>query len=164
MQIFTLGNECLRQKALPVKKIGPEYLKIAEELINLLHEREGIGLAGPQVGLLERIFVIHVAGDVPRVFINPSIIETSQELLKFEEGCLSIPGIYTDVVRPGTVKIQAWNEGGRPFTLEADGIAARVILHEYDHLEGILFIDRIPEQKRNRILAKIEKALNRQKA
>jgi len=105
MQIFTLGNECLKQKALPVEKIGPEYRKIAEELVNTLHEKEGIGLAGPQVGLLERIFVIHVAGDIPRIFINPSIIETSQELLKFEEGCLSIPGIYTDVIRPGTVKI-----------------------------------------------------------
>ena len=159
MQIFTLGNECLRQKALPVKNIGPEYERIAEELINTLHERDGVGLAGPQVGLLERIFAIHVKGDVPRIFINPSIIETSQETLKYEEGCLSIPGIYTDVIRPQSVKIQAWNEKGRPFTLEASGLMARVILHEYDHLEGVLFIDRISERKKNRILAKIEKTL-----
>jgi len=163
MQILTLGNEFLRQKALPVKDIGPEYEKIAEELINTLHEKDGIGLAGPQVGLLERIFVIHIKGDVPRIFINPSIIETSQELEKFEEGCLSIPGIYTDVVRPDSVKIQAWNEKGRPFTIEASGIAARVILHEYDHLEGVLFIDRLSEQKRNRVIAKFEKASGRQK-
>jgi peptide deformylase len=85
-------------------------------------------------------------------------LETSQELVKYEEGCLSIPGIYADVVRPKTVKIQAWNEKGRPFTLEADGILARVILHEFDHLEGILFIDRLPEQKRKRILDKLAKA------
>jgi len=162
MQILTFGNECLRQKALPINKIGPEYLGISEELITTLHAGQGIGLAGPQVGLMERIFAVHVEGDVPRIFINPSIIETSQEILKFEEGCLSIPGIYTDVVRPRAVKIQAWNEKGRPFTLEASGLLARVILHEYDHLEGILFIDRISEQKKNRILAKIEKNSSKQ--
>jgi len=157
MQILTLGNECLKQKALPVKIIGPEYLEISEELVKTLHAGQGIGLAGPQVGLMERIFAIHVEGDIPRIFINPSIIETSHETLKYEEGCLSVPGIYTDVIRPRSVKIQAWNEKGRPFTLEASGLVARVILHEYDHLEGILFLDRISEQKKNRILAKIEK-------
>jgi len=157
MQILTLGNECLRQKALPVNKIGPEYVNIAKELIDTLHAGDGIGLAGPQVGLLERIFTVHVGDYDPLVFINPSIIETSQETLNYEEGCLSIPGIYTDVIRPRTVIIQAWNEKGRPFTLEAGGLMARVILHEYDHLEGVLFIDRISEQKRMRILAKIEK-------
>ena len=152
----------LRQKTSPVKNIGPEYLKIAEDLINALHAGKGIGLAGPQVGLPERIFAVHIEGDVPRIFINPSIIETSQETMKFEEGCLSVPGIYTDVVRPRSVKIQAWNEKGKPFIMEASGIAARVILHEYDHLDGILFIDRISEQKRNRILAKIEKGALKQ--
>ena len=157
MQILTLGNECLRQKALPVEKIGPEYVKLAKQLIETLHAGDGIGLAGPQVGILERIFAIHLGDGDPLIFINPSIIETSQEILKYEEGCLSIPGIYTDVLRPRAVKVQAWNEKGRPFTMEANGLLARAILHEYDHLEGILFIDRIPEQKRNRILAKIEK-------
>ena len=130
MRILTLGNDLLRQKAQPVKNIGPEYLKISEELIDALHAQKGIGLAGPQVGLMERIFAVHVEDDIPRIFINPSIIETSQETEKYEEGCLSIPGIYSDVVRPSTVKIQAWNEKGRPFTVEASGIIARVILHE----------------------------------
>jgi peptide deformylase len=161
MEILLLGNETLKQKAEPIKHIGPEYIKIAEDLLSALHRGKGIGLAGPQVGLLERIFAIHVEGDEPRIFINPSIIETSQELQKYEEGCLSIPGIYADVVRPESVKVQAWNEKGRPFTMEASGILARVILHELDHLEGILFIDRLSEQKRNRILAKMEKTAMR---
>jgi peptide deformylase len=164
MHILTLGDDGLRVKASPIKKIGPEYIKIAAELIETLHAGKGIGLAGPQVGLEERIFAVHVEGDVPRIFINPSIIETSQETVKFEEGCLSVPGIYTNVIRSKAVKVQAWNEKGRPFTLEAEGILARVILHEYDHLDGILFIDRIPEQKKNRILAKIEKAAQKKKA
>ena len=155
MEILTLGNELLRQKAAPVKKIGPEYAKIAGELVENLHVGRGVGLAGPQVGLLERIFAVHIKGDEPRIFINPSIIETSPETVKYEEGCLSIPGIFAEVTRPRRVKIQAWNEKGRPFTLAADGVLARVILHEYDHLEGILFIDRLSEPKRNRILAKM---------
>jgi peptide deformylase len=161
MEIVTLENEKLRQKSEPVKDIDGEIQKTAEEMIGALREGRGVGLAGPQVGLMRRIFVVHIDGDQPRVFINPSIIGTSQETVKYEEGCLSIPGVWADVVRPKSVRVQAWNEKGRPFNLDADGILARVILHEYDHLEGLLFIDRLSVPKRNRILAKIEK---RQKA
>jgi peptide deformylase len=158
MNILTLGNELLRQKAAPVKHIGPEYKHIAEELIKALHEGGGIGLAGPQVGIMARIFAVHIEGDEPRIFINPSILETSQDLVKYEEGCLSLPGQYAEVIRPESIKIQAWNEKGRPFTLESSGLLARVILHENDHLDGVLFIDRISETKRERIIAKLEKA------
>ena len=157
MEILILGNELLRQKAAPIKKINGGYEKIAAEMIDALHRGKGIGLAGPQVGLMERIFVIHIEGDVPRVFINPSIIGTSQDMVKYEEGCLSLPGIWADVQRPSAVRVQAWNEKGRPFTLEAGGILARVIQHEQDHLEGVLFIDRLSEPKRNRVLAKFKK-------
>jgi peptide deformylase len=158
MQILTLGNDFLKQKAVPVKKIGPEYAEIAQNFFNFLQAEQAIGIAGPQIGIGERIFAVHVQGDIPRFFINPSIIETSEETQKFEEGCLSIPKLYCDVSRPKRIKVQAWNETGRPFTIEAEGLLARVILHEYDHLEGILFIDRIPEQKKKRILTKFEKA------
>ena len=157
MEILQLGNELLHKKAEAVKNIGPEYQQIAADLIQALHDGKGIGLAGPQIGRMERIFAVHIEGDTPRVFINPSIIETSPEMVKYEEGCLSIPGLYADVVRPQAIKIQAWNENGRPFILEVTGLLARVILHEYDHLEGMLFIDRIPEQRRERLVAKYEK-------
>jgi peptide deformylase len=157
MEILLLGNETLKRKALPVKRFTAETTKIAEEMIDLMHAGKGVGLAGPQIGLIERIFVTHVDRDEPRVFINPSILETSEKTVAYEEGCLSIPGVYADVTRAERVKVQAWNERGKAFTIETEGILARVILHEYDHLEGTLFIDRLPEVKRSRVLAKYEK-------
>jgi peptide deformylase len=157
MQIITIGSDLLRQKAAKITKIDVELGKTAQQMLTLLHEGKGVGLAGPQVGLLKRIFVVHVEKDIPRVFINPSIVEASPETVKYEEGCLSIPGVWADVVRPKLVKVQAWNERGRPFTIEAEGILARVILHEYDHLEGMLFIDHLSESKQKRIIAKLQK-------
>lgn len=132
-------------------------MAFAKDLIDSMHLGKGVGLAAPQVGVLDRVFVVHIDGDVPRVFINPSIIETSSELSEYEEGCLSIPGMYAQVIRPAYVKVQAWNERGRPFNLTAEGFLARVIQHEYDHLEGVLFIDRLSEPKRNRIITIYEK-------
>jgi peptide deformylase len=151
------SDTTLRQKADPVKNINDDLRKTAAEMLASMHKEKGVGLAGPQIGLLKRIFVTHAEGDVPRVFINPTIIWTSQEQVKYEEGCLSVPGIWADVIRPGSVKIQAWNENGKAFTLEASGMLARVIQHEYDHLEGILFIDRLPDVKREKVLAKLQK-------
>ena len=160
MEIFTLGSDVLHQKVAPVENIKDESHKwdeVLQGMFDALKKGKGIGLAGPQVGLMRQIFVTNVDGDVPRVFINPSIIETSQETVKYEEGCLSVPGVYADVIRPKTVKVQAWNEKGRSYTLEAGGLLARVILHEYDHLEGILFIDRLSEPKRKKIIDKFAK-------
>ena len=160
MDILTVGHDLLRQKAAPVENIKKESRKWAEiiqGMFEALRKGKGVGLAGPQIGLMQQIFVVHIEGDTTRVFINPSILETSQETSKYEEGCLSVPGIWADVIRPKSIKIQAWNENGRAFTLETSGILARVILHEYDHLEGVLFIDRLSEPKRKRVLDKIAK-------
>ena len=165
-KILILGDETLRQKAEAVPGLDSrdrrgydeaKWSAAAQDMLTALQDGKGVGLAGPQIGLPNRIFVTNVQNDMPRVFINPSIIGTSQETAKYEEGCLSIPGTWADVIRPKTVKVQAWNEKGRSFTLEAGGILARVILHEYDHLEGVLFIDRLSEVKRKRILDKIAK-------
>jgi peptide deformylase len=126
-------------------------------MLEVIKRDKGIGIAGPQIGIMKHIFVVHVDGDEERVFINPSILETSHETCKYEEGCLSVPGIYAQVVRCEKIKIQAWNEKGRPFTLEANGLLARVIQHEYDHIEGILFLDHLPEKKREKLIEKYEK-------
>jgi peptide deformylase len=158
MQIITLGNEMLRRKADKIGKVDGEIEETAKQMLEILKRDKGVGLAGPQIGFMKRIFVTHVEGDIERVYINPSILETSHKTVKFEEGCLSVPGIYANVNRAEAVKIQAWNEKGKPFTLETTGLLARVIQHEYDHLEGVIFLDYLPETKRNKLLAKYEKS------
>jgi peptide deformylase len=157
MDIVTLGNEILRQKALPIEEINEEIVQLAASMIARLDPKEGIGLAAPQVGVNKRIFIVHIEDDEPRVFINPSIINTSEDEVMYEEGCLSIPGVWADVKRPAVIQVQAWNEKGKAFKVEASGIMARVIQHEYDHLEGVLFVDRLPELKREQLLSKYEK-------
>lgn len=152
LDIVTYGNEILAQKAEPVKEFTPELAAFVEELYDTMVKGHGVGLAANQVGKLLRIFVTGVDGDKQRVFINPEIIATSPEEADYEEGCLSLPGLYTHVTRPAAVKIQAWNEKGRPFTFETDGFLARVILHENDHLNGVLFIDRLTAARRERAL------------
>jgi peptide deformylase len=159
MRILTLGNELLRQKAEKIERIDNEIKDAAKQMLEIIKQDKGVGIAGPQIGLMKRIFVVHIDGDEERIFINPSILETSQETVKYEEGCLSVPGVYVDIVRSESVKIQAWNEKGKPFTMEASGLLARVIQHEYDHLEGVLFLDRLSELKKNRLIEKYEKSL-----
>jgi peptide deformylase len=152
LDIVTYGNEILGKKAESVKDIDEEIRDLAKGMLETLSGK-GVGLAGPQVASPLRIFVTDVDDDKPRVFINPEIVLTSQELVTIEEGCLSLPRLYLDVTRPEFVRVQAWNEKGRPFTVETDGLLARVIQHEYDHLDGVLFIDRLKGGKRDRALA-----------
>ena len=142
LEITKLGEEILRQKAEPVPEVNDEIRKLAEDMFETMIEYEGVGLAAPQIGKNIRMFVLIADDDVKRVFINPQIIKTSEEVGEYEEGCLSIPQVYESITRPLGVTVQAINEKGRPFTLEADGLLARIIQHEYDHLDGILYIDR----------------------
>jgi peptide deformylase len=152
LDIVTYGDEMLVRKAEPVKDMDDSIRELAKGMLETLSGK-GVGLAAPQVASPLRVFVTDVEGDKPRIFINPEIVLTSQELVTVEEGCLSLPRLYLDVVRPEFVRVQAWNEKGRPFTVETGGFLARVIQHEYDHLEGILFVDRLKGGKRERALA-----------
>lgn len=135
-----------------VGSITPELAELAGQMIEALDMAHGIGLAGPQVGVLERFFVVRVADDEPRVFINPRITESSLDRFDYEEGCLSIPGVYAMVSRPTVITVSAWDATGTAFTLRADGLLGRVIQHEYDHLNGVLFLDHLPERRRERLM------------
>jgi peptide deformylase len=157
MNVLHLGNETLRQKAVPVEEITDEIRALVSEMFDTMEKEEGVGLAAPQVDRSIRLFVVKADDGVKRVFINPQIIATSQETCGYEEGCLSIPKFYEEVIRPERVTVQAKNENGRRFTLEAEGFLARVIQHEYDHLDGILFIDRIAPDKKEKIEQKFLK-------
>ena len=142
LDVVKLGEDILRQKAEPVAEVNDEIRQLAEDMFETMIEADGVGLAAPQIGKSIRMFVVIADDDVRRVFINPQIIKTSQETGEYDEGCLSIPQVYETIVRPVAVTVQALNENGKPFTLEADGLLARIIQHEYDHLDGILYIDR----------------------
>lgn len=157
IRITKLGEEILRERAEPVAEINDEIRSLAEEMFEAMIAANGVGLAGPQVGRKIRMFVVIADDDVRRVFINPQIVSTSEELCDYEEGCLSIPQVWESIRRPARVTVQAFNERGRPFTLEADGLLARVIQHEYDHLEGILFIDRGDKEFAERTAAQFQK-------
>ena len=142
LDVVKLGQDILREKSEPIPEVTDEIRTLAEDMFETMIATDGVGLAGPQIGKNIRIFVAIADDDVRRVFINPQIIKTSEELSDYDEGCLSIPQVYETIRRPAKVTVQAINEHGNPFTLEADGLLARIIQHEYDHLEGILFIDR----------------------
>ena len=157
LEILTLGSEVLRKKCATIAAFDKKLEDLAYSMIESMHAKDGIGLAGPQVGVEKRIFVCHVQGDEARIFINPEIIGTSLEMSPYEEGCLSIPGVYSEIMRPSSITVQAWNLNGRPFKLEAEGILARVIQHEMDHLKGVLFIDHLTEKKRQRVVSQYDK-------
>jgi peptide deformylase len=157
MRILTLGNETLREKSLPVKNIDGETDKLLAVMFEMLDKHKGVGLSAIQIGVPLRLFITKIGNDTRRVFINPSIIKTSEELADYEEGCLSVPGIWGKIMRPKMIRVQAWNEKGKPFTIDDDGILSRVIQHEYDHLDGALFIDKLSEVKREQLLKKYER-------
>ena len=157
LEVTKLGEEILRKKAEPVEEITDETRKLAEDMFETMEANNGVGLACPQIGLSKRMFVLTADDDIRRVFINPQIIKTSEELSDYDEGCLSIPQVYETITRPEKVTVQAYNEKGKPFTLEADGLLARIIQHEYDHLEGIVFIDRGDEEFAKKTISQFEK-------
>jgi peptide deformylase len=163
MEIVRLGNDVLRQKAQPVGVIDDSIRALIDEMFVAMDAERGVGLAAPQVGKLIRLFVITAEDGVRRVFINPHIIASSDELVSREEGCLSLPGIYGNIVRPKKVTVHALNEQGKKFIIEADGVLSRAIQHENDHLDGVLFIDRADEAFRTEAIELFNKREARKK-
>lgn len=148
-------DEALRKKSEPVREFDARLSALAAEMIAILDSVEGSGLAAVQIGVPKRLFVLHMEKEEPRVFVNPTVVRTSPAKAVCEEGCLSFHSIFTKVNRPRSVHVQAWDEKGKPFRLEADGWLARAILHECEHLDGIVYIDHLTEGKRKRVLEQL---------
>jgi len=145
LQIVHYPAEVLRRKAEPVPAVSPEVQAVARRMVELMHQAPGVGLAAPQVGLPWRMFVANPTGDQgdDRVYINPTIVKTGGGNVAREEGCLSLPGITAEVIRPDQATIAAINEHGEAFEETADDLLARIWQHEYDHLDGVLILDRM---------------------
>lgn len=142
------GDPLLRKKSRHVDEITPRIIKLLDDMADTMYfENRGIGIAAPQVGVLRRVFVVDVGDEHGKIeFINPEILETAGSQTD-NEGCLSVPGKTCPVERAEYVKAKALDREGNEFVIEGEGLLARCILHEYDHLEGILFIDKSADGK-----------------
>jgi peptide deformylase len=140
----------LRERAKPIAKIDDHVRAVAARMIELMQDVEGLGLAAPQVGLPWRMFVTNVPEErMTKVYINPSLSNFGKETDVYEEGCLSLPGVHVDITRPTSATLTALDLEGKPITVTSDGFSARVWQHEFDHLNGVLIIDRLPAEERN---------------
>lgn len=138
------GDEILKKRSRPVEIIDNKIQELIEDMLDTMHKKDGVGLAAVQVGVLKRVIVIDVyeEGTPPYVFINPEIIETKGKR-EVDEGCLSFPNKFAKVVRPEQIKIKAIDREGKKISLTAKGLLAQAICHEIDHLDGIVFVDKM---------------------
>jgi peptide deformylase len=142
MDLVLYPDDPLTQRAEPFAEITPDLRQLADDMIDTMFAYEGVGLAGPQVGVARRIFVLCEPEGEPMCFINPELSDLEGEQIG-EEGCLSMPKLYAQVPRAQRLRIRALDPTGRPIDLRAEGFLARIIQHEFDHLEGMLFPDRL---------------------
>ncbi len=156
LEIKEYGEPDLREKALPVKEITPEILNLIKDMAETMYTASGVGLAASQVGVLKRIILVDGEEDELIVLINPVIIKSEGEVVE-EEGCLSVPDIYSQVKRSSKVTIKALNKNGDLIEITKEGLTARALQHEIDHLDGILFLDRIGRMERQILLNKLKK-------
>jgi peptide deformylase len=157
LKVRRYGDPVLRRRAEPVREVTPEIRALVTDMIDTMYDEVGIGLAAPQIGVPLRLIV--VADDLSRTaraLVNPAIVDQGGSVTA-EEGCLSIPGIFAPVTRAAWVNVEASDLDGRPVRLEARQLLARVFQHELDHLDGILFIDRLEPLARDRIKRRIRK-------
>jgi peptide deformylase len=154
-KIRYIGDHFLRRQSEQITQFNTNLRKLINDMTDVMHREDGIGLAAPQIGIDKRIIVIDISSiekeEKPRVFINPKIIQSSGEST-VEEGCLSIPGVREDVARPEHIQLTYQNDEGELSTEEYDGWLARVLQHEIDHLDGILFVDHITPLKRQMLV------------
>ncbi|MDP4713443.1 MAG: peptide deformylase [Ilumatobacteraceae bacterium] len=155
-QIRTFGDPVLASQAAAVTDIDGKVVRIVEEMFDTLYDSDsGIGLAAPQVGIQRQIFVWDM-DDEPMVILNPTIVESDGEWV-YDEGCLSIPGLYVEMTRPKTVLMKGIDMNGNEISLEADELEARLFQHELDHLNGVLMFDRMQPEQRKQAIAEYKK-------
>jgi peptide deformylase len=163
--IIILPDPKLRLVSAPVGQVDEALRKLLDDMVETMHDAPGIGLAGIQIAEPVRALVIDLAkkeeAPAPQFFVNPKIVWSSEERSLFEEGCLSIPEYYAEVERPARVRARFLDREGKPREVEAEGLLATVLQHEIDHLDGVLFIDRISKLKRDRVIKKFVKAAKR---
>jgi peptide deformylase len=152
------GDRVLRGKGKAVEEFGPDLKPLFEQMEETMIAARGVGLAAPQIGISKQIAIMNPEpedGTKLIKMINPRIVAASKETVKIDEGCLSVPGVRGDVERPESVTVVYQDEKGKEHTLEAEGLLARIVQHELDHLNGVLFIDRLSFAKRSLIKAKL---------
>ncbi len=159
-EIVIYGDPVLREVSEPVEEINQEIKDLVSDMVDTLNKAQGLGLAAVQVGVPKRLFILNLsATDITeplRVYVNPVIVE-KDGVIEYEEGCLSFPGIYQKISRPEKVKVRYTDLDGNSFEQEADGMIARAILHEFDHLEGRLFIDHLSTISRSLLRGRLKK-------
>ncbi|WP_455372029.1 peptide deformylase [Limibacillus halophilus] len=162
LPILTAPDPQLKKKSQPVEKVDAEIRKLMDDMLETMYEAPGIGLAAPQVGVLKRVIVVDVAKEEeepqPHRMANPELVWVSDEDNSYQEGCLSLPEHYADVVRPAAIRVRYLDQENEIREMEAEGLLATCIQHEIDHLDGVLFVDHISALKRNMILRKLLKA------
>ncbi|MGH2786175.1 MAG: peptide deformylase [Actinomycetota bacterium] len=157
LDIRTFGDPVLRTPALPVVDFDDKLAALADDMRETMLAAPGVGLAAPQVGVPRRLFVFD-SGEESGAYANPEIMWRSEETQEGEEGCLSIPGIYFPVVRASRVTVRAQLVDGSPLEREAEGFLARIFQHEVDHLDGVLFVDRLDPERRREAMRVIREA------
>ncbi len=162
-EIKILGDPVLREPAVEVEELDDEVRALVEDMLETMYHAEGIGLAAPQIGISRRVIVVDLRdsdeeGVGPVALINPTVVESGKKADKAPEGCLSIPGMEEVVERPETVTVEGLDPDGNPFSMQMSGLLSRAIQHEIDHLDGVLFIDRLSPLKRRMALKKWQKS------
>lgn len=168
-QVTLYPAPVLRKVAEPVTAFDEELRRIVEAMYERMYESRGVGLAAPQVGLRRRILVLNDEGDREKpectlTLINPRIVERAGDATRYEEGCLSFPGIYAEIDRPERCTVEAFDLEGKPFREEYTGFRSRIIQHEYDHLEGVLLVDRMSPADKLKNRAALEELVGRYRA
>lgn len=159
--LIILPDPLLRQVSKPVERVDDDLRKFAGDMLETMYDAPGIGLAAIQVGEPRRLLVIDLAKEgeppEPHVFINPEILDSSEQRSVYEEGCLSIPDYYAEVERPASVRVKYIDREGKSLEMQAEGLMATCLQHEIDHLNGVLFIDHISKLKRDMVVRKFKK-------